>query len=228
MKNIIRVKKETNYVVIDKTFLNDDRLSWKAKGILAFMLSKPDDWTFYQRELMKHATDGKTSFNAGFKELRKLGYVRKVQKRLDNGQFEYETIVYERPYTDFPSTDNPSTEKPSTDNRPLLNNNQLSNEQLNNEQVPYVEIINYLNDVADKNYRHSTRKTKDLIKARINEGFTIDDFKKVIDIKTKEWKNDKNMNKYLRPETLFGTKFESYLNQNTVETKNKVIDWDDL
>src|SRR5690625_4403809 len=44
-----------------------------------------------------------------------------------------------------------------------------------------VEIINYLNDVANKNYRHSTKKTKDLIKARFNEGFTVDDFKKVID-----------------------------------------------
>lgn len=91
-----------------------------------------------------------------------------------------------------------------------------------------VEIVNYLNDVAGKNFKHTTRKTQTLIKARLREGFTVDDFKKVIDIKTKEWKNDKKMNQYLRPETLFGTKFESYLNQNTVETKNKVIDWDDL
>lgn len=91
-----------------------------------------------------------------------------------------------------------------------------------------VEIVNYLNDVTDKNFRHSTKKTQTLIKARLREGFTVDDFKKVIDTKTKEWKNDKKMNQYLRPETLFGTKFESYLNQNAVETKNKVIDWDDL
>src|SRR5699024_11444345 len=76
------------------------------------MLSKPDDWTFYQQELMKHSPDGKTAFNGGFKELRDCGYVEKVRKRLDNGQFEYETIVHERPYTDFPSTDKPSTDKP--------------------------------------------------------------------------------------------------------------------
>ncbi len=82
------------------------------------------------------------------------------------------------------------------------------------EVIPYVEIINYLNDAAAKNYRHSTNKTKTLIKARVSEGFTIDDFKKVIDVKTKEWKNDKNMSKFLRPETLFGTKFEGYLNQD--------------
>ena len=96
------------------------------------------------------------------------------------------------------------------------------------ERIPYVEIVTYLNDVADKKYRHTTRKTKDLIKARWNEGFRLDDFKKVIDIKTREWKNDNHMNQYLRPETLFGTKFESYLNQDTVKQSNKAIDWEAL
>ena len=101
-------------------------------------------------------------------------------------------------------------------------------EDIDKEVIPYVEIVTYLNDVADKKYRHTTRKTKDLIKARWNEGFRLDDFKKVIDIKTKEWKNDNHMNQYLRPETLFGTKFESYLNQDTVKQSNKAIDWEAL
>lgn len=77
---------------------------------------------------------------------------------------------------------------------------------------PYQEIISYLNAAAGKQYRHTTDKTRKLIQARYKEGFNINDFKKVIDIKSKEWlKTD--MNKFLRPETLFGTKFESYLNQ---------------
>ncbi|MEK3909661.1 conserved phage C-terminal domain-containing protein [Oceanobacillus sp. FSL W7-1309] len=79
--------------------------------------------------------------------------------------------------------------------------------------IPYVEIINYLNNVANKNYRSSTPKNKALIKARWNDGFRLDEFKSVIDIKTTEWKNNPDMSKYLRPETLFGTKFEGYLNQ---------------
>lgn len=81
------------------------------------------------------------------------------------------------------------------------------------DNVPYQTIIDYLNDKVGSNYKHTTRKTKELIKARYNEGFTIDDFKIVIDKKCIEWLNDNKMNKYLRPETLFGTKFESYLNQ---------------
>lgn len=84
----------------------------------------------------------------------------------------------------------------------------------------YIYIINYLNAKAKTNYRNSTNKTKNLIKARINEGFTKDDFIKVIDNKVQEWLNT-DMEKYLRPETLFGTKFESYLNQKT----NKLPSW---
>ena len=76
----------------------------------------------------------------------------------------------------------------------------------------YSRIIDYLNEKANTKYRSTTKKTKDLIKARMNEGFTEEDFKKVIDIKVKEWINT-DMVKYLRPETLFGTKFEGYLNQ---------------
>lgn len=81
------------------------------------------------------------------------------------------------------------------------------------ESIPFVEIINYLNETASANYRHQTQKTRDLIKARWNEGFQLKDFKQVIDIKTAEWLTDEKMSIYLRPTTLFGTNFESYLNQ---------------
>ena len=213
---------------MDKTFLNDTRLSWKAKGILAYMLSMPDDWTFYLNELVKHSTDGESSFRSGFNELKKYGYVRRERQKREDGTFKWETVVYERPHTDFPQVENPQmenplVENPSMENQTLLNNNKLNNNKLSNNKLsndnnlPYVEIVNYLNDVAGKKFKHTTRKTQTLIKARLREGFTVDDFKRVIDNKTKEWKHDPKMNKYLRPETLFGTKFESYLNEVPVE-----------
>lgn len=99
---------------------------------------------------------------------------------------------------------------------PLGENAEDNNTVINNkENIPYVDIVYYLNEKADKKYRHTTKATRDKIRARWNEGFRLEDFKKVIDIKTAEWKNNPNMSKYLRPETLFGTKFESYLNQET-------------
>lgn len=85
----------------------------------------------------------------------------------------------------------------------------------------YKPIIEYLNKRTCKNFKTTTKKTQDCINSRINEGFSLDDFKKVIDIKCVEWVNDPQMNQYLRPETLFGTKFESYLNQKTVIKKSK-------
>jgi len=98
-----------------------------------------------------------------------------------------------------------------------------------------IDIVEYLNEKSGKNFRCSSKKTKDLIQARLNEGFTIDDFKTVIDKKCDEWKDDGKMNQFLRPETLFGTKFESYLNQKEVKKKTtfnnfdqREQDWDKL
>ena len=90
----------------------------------------------------------------------------------------------------------------------------------------YKEIINYLNNVLGTNYKYTTKKTQDCIKARLNEKVTVDDFKKVIDKKAKEWLGT-DMEKYLRPETLFGNKFEGYLNQiESVKKKSGGYDWD--
>ncbi|WP_188352907.1 conserved phage C-terminal domain-containing protein [Leuconostoc pseudomesenteroides] len=82
------------------------------------------------------------------------------------------------------------------------------------DRIPYKEIVDYLNKKTGSKYRSSGSKTKTLIKARVHDGFELKDFKQVIDIKTEQWLSDQKMNKFLRPETLFGTKFEGYLNEN--------------
>ena len=92
--------------------------------------------------------------------------------------------------------------------------------------IPYKEIIEYLNSRVGTNYKHTTNKTRDLIKARFNEGFTTEDFKVVIDKKSREWLKDKKMSKFLRPETLFGTKFENYLNQKEERPSIRDLDID--
>lgn len=97
-------------------------------------------------------------------------------------------------------------------------------------------IVDYLNEKAGTKYRYQAEKTKSLIKARLNEKFTIEDFKTVIDNKCKEWKKTE-FEKYLRPETLFGNKFEGYLNQKQLKkfdnqreyTEKQIIDlYDDI
>ena len=82
----------------------------------------------------------------------------------------------------------------------------------------YTSVIAYLNDKAGTKYRASTPKTQALIRARAAEGFAFDDFAIVIDKKCAEWLGT-DMEKYLRPETLFGTKFEGYLNAKAAARK---------
>lgn len=80
----------------------------------------------------------------------------------------------------------------------------------------FIEIIDYLNLKSQKNFKPSSQNTRSLIKARMNEGFSVEDFKMVIDKKTEQWLNDGENNIYLRPQTLFrASKFEGYLNQHT-------------
>lgn len=87
----------------------------------------------------------------------------------------------------------------------------------NEIEYPYQTIIDYLNKLSGSNYRHTTKKTQQLIRSRFKEGFKLNDFFIVIDKKVATWLNDQKMNIYLRPETLFGTKFESYLNEKLGE-----------
>lgn len=86
----------------------------------------------------------------------------------------------------------------------------------------YISVISHLNEKAGTNYRASSQATRELINGRLSEGFTVDDFKKVIDKKCAEWKGGE-MEKYLRPETLFKrSKFESYLNEPVSKPAGKL------
>ena len=101
------------------------------------------------------------------------------------------------------------------------------NVNVNGKKITIKEIegiIQYLNLKTDSHYKYTTDKTQNLIKARINEGFTLQDFKVVIDNKCEEWLGTE-FEKFLRPETLFSNKFEGYLNQKNIkESKNKKVD----
>lgn len=234
------IKESGDFVTVHKSFVFDNNLSAKAKGILLYFLSRPDNWQIYTSEVVKHMNDGQKSINSGIQELMDHKYVHRMQKRTEAGIFNgYEYLVYERP-TEMPFSENGLSangfsENGKTENRKgLTTNNNRTNNDLTNingtnndenilsgsptvSQIPYKEIIDYLNQKTGKQYRHTTTKSKRVIEARWNEGFRIDDFKKVIDIKTNDWLNT-DSDKYLRPETLFGSKFEGYLNQKPKTT----------
>lgn len=103
-----------------------------------------------------------------------------------------------------------TTEHNTTEPQPLLNEPQAPAQP--KKPDPTKEVIDHLNRRAGTHYKATTANTRKLIKARLNEGFTVDDMKLVIDKKCADWLNNGDMAQYLRPETLFGPKFESYLN----------------
>lgn len=115
----------------------------------------------------------------------------------------------------------PTTEHDTTEPQPLLNEPQTPAQP--KEPDPTEEVINHLNSRAGTHYKATTANTRKLIKARLKEGFTIDEFKTVIDKKCAEWGNNPEMAQYLRPETLFGSKFEGYLNaQSRPQTRQNI------
>lgn len=96
--------------------------------------------------------------------------------------------------------------------------NHISNKDIVEQaqpDIPYQQIINYLNEKSSKHFKN-TKTNQKYIKPRFDDGFDIDDFKMVINNMVSVWFNDPKMNKYLRPSTLFGDKFEDYLNSKPI------------
>ncbi|MYM99653.1 hypothetical protein GTH29_01925 [Lactobacillus iners] len=116
-------------------------------------------------------------------------------------------------------------EKENTESTQKTSDSQKSETTSKTENIPYGRVIKYLNAKAGTNYRATNKATQRLIKARFNEGMTTKDFKKVIDTKCADWLKDPKMCEYLRPATLFGSKFESYLNQKTKPKTKPKTDW---
>lgn len=116
-----------------------------------------------------------------------------------------------------PTNNQPTTNQQLTTSKEIK---KLRNKENIYSREVFSEIIDYLNDKIGTNYKATSKLTQEHISARLNDGFSVDDLKKVIDNKVDDWKGTK-YEKYLRPQTLFGNKFEEYLNQRIIKNKNE-------
>ena len=126
------VKKKDNFTTVHNNLILDEKLSWKAKGLLIYMLSRPTGWKYKSSEIAKNSTDGRDSVRNGLKELVKNRYISR-QKNSDGSLTYY---IFEdnqqnniKDYLQKPKLDNPSLEKPETEN-PKLENPKLDNPSL--------------------------------------------------------------------------------------------------
>jgi hypothetical protein len=137
LKMIIRNPNRERYVIISKVGLEDDRLSWKARGLLAYLLSKPDNWEVMQAHLVKQGPDGTASVRAGLNELKEAGYITSAKSKNDSGRFDgWDSFVYEEPVTEMrfqhvgKPTDGKTDVRKSHPNEQLLS---MKNEEMKNE-----------------------------------------------------------------------------------------------
>lgn len=99
---VYRINKQERFTQIDNRMINDSNISAKAKGILLYLLSKPNDWKVYEVDITNNMKDGKDSINSGIKELITAGYIHRARAHDERGRFAgYEYTVYEH------NTDNP-------------------------------------------------------------------------------------------------------------------------
>lgn len=119
MATIKRVKRNTPFVQIDKTALQDKTLSWKAKGVLAYLLSLPDDWQIYLSEIKNHARDGKDATRTAVDELVKAGYITRKEAEKQVGRF----AGYNYTVSDFPQRENNRVGFSATDEPQRMNRN---------------------------------------------------------------------------------------------------------
>lgn len=131
----IKVSHDFNYTVLRNEMFHDKNLSLKARGLLATMLSMPEDWDFTTQGLTKILKDGETSVRSALKELESLHYLERVRTRNDKGLFtDIEYILYEIPHIECSHVEEPSVENTHVENRTQLNKYQLSKKELSKKE----------------------------------------------------------------------------------------------
>lgn len=135
---IRRQKRDKHFSIVSNDILDDSRMSFKARGLLTYMLSKPDDWEFYTKELVTHSQkDGISSIQSALSEMELAGYLKRIKKRGEKGKFSSQDwLISDKPefspQTGFPHVDKPQLEKPHVDNPQLLSTDSTKTELTNN------------------------------------------------------------------------------------------------
>lgn len=172
---------------------------------------KDFDWISLSQ--FSEATDiAKPNVCRTLKKLRNKNIVVKEGRKLSI-QEDYKKWGLSKQITSVIQTDNKELSKQI----PTKERNKIKQ-----KKVPFSDIINYLNTKAEKKFDHNSLSTREIISTKCDEGYILDDFKKVIDVKVSEWKDSKKMDKCLRPKTLFGERFKIYLDQYKKENNYRI------
>lgn len=218
---IIRIAKKTQpYTMVSNDTIRDERLSWKARGILCYLLSLPDDWEIYVSELINHSPDGDTSLRSGLQELQTLGYLSRAQTRDKHGRISgYEYTAYERPIEQ--TQDNEDVEEPTISPEPTLGesicgksrcgkpvntNNDLTNNDLTNNDLKntdsrvlerestHQEMITAISEITEMDIKLKRNLGRILVASQElrQAGYSPDDVRRFVELWHRDWRYQKN------------------------------------
>jgi uncharacterized phage protein (TIGR02220 family) len=196
---------------IDHANYKDTEIYFPNVGVIAL---KRGQHIFGTRKIAEKLRVDRQRIRTKLTKLKNIGFLTLQPTH----QYTIATVINYDTYQPSELEANPLTNQELTQAKPSPNpqltrhNKDKKEKKVNN--IPFAEIVNYLNAESGKNFLSTTKETRRAIRARWNEGFQLDDFKRVIFNKCDKWKSDEKMVDYLRPQTLFGTKFEGYLNES--------------
>lgn len=186
-------------------------MTMKAKGLLCYLLSLPDDWKLYKTELKKHFKDGKDGIYSAFDELVALGYVEQTEREKKQGKFDgYDYAVFDSPLRVYRSGST-AAEKPAPENPPLINNNIVYNKQIKNKRdddseksssAPFILILDFwlkevhpgwaMDGLQGKHLKHIITKIKTTLtssKKEVTDENIVTTFKYIINHLPEYFKN---------------------------------------
>ena len=137
---VFKIEKTKNYTVMSNYHLRDKNLSLKAKGLLSFMLSLPEDWDYSLNGLCAVCKEQERAIKSTLKELKEYGYLVIEKVRGDKGYFEYNYLIYEQPIELEKDKDNPEVQNPPVDVPTVENDTQINtNIQNTKEEIDKVD-----------------------------------------------------------------------------------------
>lgn len=174
---IIRVKKISNFTIVDNTYIDDIRLTLRAVGLMTKMLRLPKTWDYTIHGLVKIVKDGEASVRSGLTELEKTGYLRRERVRNPNGTLgEIEYVLTEKPDVEKPQLEKPQLEKPILENQPQISTNQIRTNQIRTNElkdtnmavaakIQYAEKVHLKkNEYAELETQFGTNGAREIVK----------------------------------------------------------------
>lgn len=224
---VFRKHHENNYTVVSNSLLRDVNISNQAIGLMTKMLSLPEDWDFSVAGLAAISKDGETRITSSIEELKGAGYLTITPLREAGRIVDWRYDIYETPKVisaqvkkvveeDIISSFDKTTPKTKADvvteqeSKSTIKKSEFLKKK---EYYATVEeqILTYLNQKTNSSFR-PCKTNNTLVRRLLQDNYTYEDLKEVVDFKCSEWINVAEMCQYLRPSTLFGDKFDAYLN----------------